>query len=86
MPVSRRIDLVDRASAPEGHPAVRRAAAWALASGKLGSTQLLPRVVRLLSTLYDIGHQDGVDYLVMEHLEGTTSPPRTRSPSWSASA
>ncbi len=25
-----------------------------------------------ICTLYDIGHQDGVDYLVMEHLEGET--------------
>ena len=25
-----------------------------------------------ICTLYDIGHQDGIDYLVMEHLEGET--------------
>src|SRR5262245_11028079 len=25
-----------------------------------------------ICTLYDVGHQDGVDYLVMEHLEGET--------------
>src|ERR1700690_3787345 len=25
-----------------------------------------------ISTLYDVGHQDGVDYLVMEYLEGET--------------
>src|SRR5437899_5957610 len=25
-----------------------------------------------ICTLYDIGHQDGVDYLVMEHIEGET--------------
>lgn len=25
-----------------------------------------------ICTLYDIGHQDGVDYLVMEYLEGET--------------
>ena len=24
------------------------------------------------STLYDVGHQDGIDYLVMEYLEGET--------------
>ena len=25
-----------------------------------------------ICTLYDVGHQDGVDYLVMEYLEGET--------------
>ena len=25
-----------------------------------------------ICTLYDVGHQDGIDYLVMEHLEGQT--------------
>src|ERR1035437_9000889 len=25
-----------------------------------------------ICTLHDVGHQDGVDYLVMEHLEGQT--------------
>src|SRR5215472_1923908 len=25
-----------------------------------------------ICTLYDVGHQDGIDYLVMEHLEGET--------------
>jgi eukaryotic-like serine/threonine-protein kinase len=25
-----------------------------------------------ICTLYDVGHQDGTDYLVMEHLEGET--------------
>src|ERR1700752_1541108 len=25
-----------------------------------------------ICTLYDVGHQDGVDFLVMEHLEGET--------------
>jgi serine/threonine protein kinase len=42
--------------------------------------QRLDREARLIAglthphicTLYDIGHQDGIDYLVMEHLEGET--------------
>src|SRR5947199_471912 len=25
-----------------------------------------------ICTLYDVGHQDGVDFLVMEHIEGET--------------
>src|SRR5664279_4564219 len=25
-----------------------------------------------ICTLHDVGHQDGIDYLVMEHLEGQT--------------
>jgi hypothetical protein len=29
-----------------------------------------------ICTLYDVGHQDGIDYLVMEHLEGQTVPTR----------
>jgi len=45
-----------------------------------GSRQRLEREARAVSalshphicTLYDIGHQDGVDYLVMEYLEGET--------------
>ena len=28
-----------------------------------------------ICTLYDVGHQDGTDYLVMEYLEGRRSPP-----------
>jgi serine/threonine protein kinase len=31
-----------------------------------------------ICSLYDIGHQDGIDYLVMEHLEGETLPPGSR--------
>jgi eukaryotic-like serine/threonine-protein kinase len=27
-----------------------------------------------ICTLYDVGHQDGTEYLVMQYLEGETSP------------
>src|SRR5688500_14833731 len=31
-----------------------------------------------ICTVYDVGHQDGVDYLVMEYLEGETLSERLR--------
>ena len=40
-----------------------------------------------ICTLYDVGHQDGIDYLVMEHLEGQTLADRLqRGPLTSAEA
>ena len=32
-----------------------------------------------ICTLYDVGHQDGMDYLVMEYLEGESLAERLRS-------
>src|SRR3990172_6593467 len=31
-----------------------------------------------ICTLYDVGHENGVDYLVMEYIEGETLPDRIR--------
>src|ERR1700761_9473424 len=32
-----------------------------------------------ICTLYDVGHQDGIDYLVMEYLEGESLADRLRN-------
>src|ERR1700733_11253853 len=55
-------------------------------SDNLEAKQRFEREARAISalnhpnicTLYDVGHQDGIDYLVMEYLEGETLADRLR--------
>ena len=70
--------------APSPSRCSRRTPPTTLSSGSDSSAKRAPSPTLThphICTLYDIGHQDGIDYLVMEYLEGETLAARlTKGP------